>query len=355
MAPRYTDPDFYDTPETDGGEARPRPLKARRLLEVMDGEPRKATDPAPVSKNSVGKHASGSASKSASERAPKPISTSASESAHESTPKPPARRASVALRGGAAAESEGIAAASVDASVFHAPPPAVTAPTDAVSILSVTPEGEGETVAVVLAVPASEVCRITGGKETAEDGAPARIKLHLLVEQYAALKPTVGAITLEKADALAEAGRLCAAIRRGMNLLGYSDPSARRLAYKLTAKGIDRETAAAAVAYLVDQGYIREDNAAALRAEQNSRKGWGPLRIREDLRAQGFSSEAAEEAMEALAEVDWTEACAEVIRKKYGEIPSDRGERQKLIAAMLRLGYDADTVREAMRVILRES
>ena len=217
-----------------------------------------------------------------------------------------------------------------------------------------TPEGEGETVAVALAVPASAVGRITAGKEAPEDGKPVRIKLHLLVEQYAALKPRVGAVTPEQADALAEAGRLCAAIRRGMVLLGYGAPSARRLARKLTAKGIDRETAVAAVAYLVDQGYIREDNAATLRAEQNRRKGWGPRRIREDLRAQGFSDDVVEEAMESLTEVDWTEACTEVIRKKHGEIPEDRGERQKLIASVMRMGYDADTVREAMRVILRE-
>ena len=30
-------------------------------------------------------------------------------------------------------------------------------------------------------------------------------------------------------------------------------------------------------------------------------------------------------------------------------------ERQKLIASMMRLGYDADTVKEAMRIILREN
>ena len=36
MAPRFRDPDDLDTPETDGGEARPRPLKSRRLVDVME-------------------------------------------------------------------------------------------------------------------------------------------------------------------------------------------------------------------------------------------------------------------------------------------------------------------------------
>jgi len=57
--------------------------------------------------------------------------------------------------------------------------------------------------------------------------------------------------------------------------------------------------------------------------------------------------------MEEISDTDWDENCAAAIRKKYGEIPEDRGERQKLIASMMRLGYDADTVKEAMRTILR--
>ena len=68
-----------------------------------------------------------------------------------------------------------------------------------------------------------------------------------------------------------------------------------------------------------------------------------------------MTAEAVEEAMEEISDTDWEENCAAAIRKKYGEIPEDRGERQKLIAAMVRLGYDTDTVKEAMRTILREN
>ena len=216
-------------------------------------------------------------------------------------------------------------------------------PPDTCAVLSVTPAGEGETVNVVLAMPAE-----TGEK-------PLRFSFLLLVEQYADLGVQVGEVTPERAEALLEAGRLCGAIRRGIAMLGYADQSARRLAYKLTAKGVDRETAAAAVAYLAAKGYIHEDSTAALRAEQGLRKGWGERRIREDLCAHGFSRETVEEAMESLSDVDWAEACAAVLRKRYGEIPRDRGELQKLMAAMMRMGYDSDTVRSAMREILKEN
>ena len=326
MAPRYTDPDCIT--DTDGGEARPRPHKAQRLLDVMEGNRRKAPRPA--------------ASSPASE-APAPFRPASSKPASKSTPTPPARRASAVSTPFPPHPS-----APVSSSVSHMD-------TDAYTILSVTPEGEGETVAVILSVPSGEVERITAGKDTPTDGKPQKLKLRLLVEQYTDLKPRVGAIALESAEELMEAARLCGAVCRGMALLQYGDQSARRLAYKLTHKGVDRETAARAAAYLAEKGYIREDSTATLRAEQGLRKGWGERRIREDLVAHGFTREAVEEAMESLSETDWEENCAAAIRKKYGEIPEDRGERQKLVAAMMRLGYDTDTVKEAMRDILRES
>ena len=217
-----------------------------------------------------------------------------------------------------------------------------TAPCAAYAIQSVTPVGEGETVAVVLVCPQPD-----GGK-------PKRIKLRLLTEQYAELEVKVGEITEDRADGLMEAGRLCAAILRGMALLQYGDQSARRLAYKLTAKGVDRETAATAASYLVAKGYIQEDSTALLRAWQGVRKGWGVLRIREDLLAHGFSSEAVEGAVEGLAEVDFAENCAGMIRKKYGGVPADKPTRQKLTAALMRLGYEFEEIREAMRRVLRD-
>ena len=180
-----------------------------------------------------------------------------------------------------------------------------------------------------------------------------RVSFHLLVEQYAELGVKAGPIPPEEAETLLDTGRLCGAIRRGMAMLGYGDQSARRLAYKLTAKGVDRDTAARAVAYLTERGYIREESTATLRARQGVGKGWGERRIREDLCAYGFTREAVEEAMEALFDVDWEENCAIAIRKKYREIPEDKGERQKLIASVMRLGYDTDTVNSAKRQIQR--
>lgn len=285
MAPRYRDPDDFDIPETHGGEAGPRPLKSRRLVDVME----------PSSKGK-GREKQESAASVCRERTSLPPSASAPDLSPDTR-----------------------------------------------AVLSVTPTGEGETVAVALALPDPE------GKKAQ------RVSFRLLVEQYAELGVKTGEITPEYTDTLLDAGKLCGAIRRGISMLGYGDQSARRLAYKLTAKGVDRDTATRAVTYLTERGYIREESTATLRARQGVSKGWGERRIREDLMAHGFTREAVEEAMEDISDTDWEENCAAAIRKKYGEIPEDRGERQKLVAAMMRLGYDTDTVKEAMRTILKEN
>ncbi len=224
-------------------------------------------------------------------------------------------------------------------------------------ILSIRPSGEGETVSVVLALPADMDPTAAGtpsrGTE-AQRGGTQRLKLHLLVEQYADMHPREGNISREDAAALLEAGHFCAAVMRGMRLLAYGDRSAKRLAFQLTSKGIDRENADRAAAYLMQKGFIREDDTARMRAEGNLRKLWGPRRIREDLRANGFSPDAVREAMEALSEVDFVSNCAALIRKKCRELPTGRGEQQKLIAALMRLGYDMDTIRAAMHGVGRE-
>ena len=204
------------------------------------------------------------------------------------------------------------------------------------AILEIRPSDEGATVTVTL----------SEGDE--------RVSVRLLVEQYADLRLREGSISDGEAETILEAGRLCDAVRQGMRCLQYGDLSARRLTYKLTAKGVSREIAARAADYVAETGDIREDNAAVSRAAQSARKLWGPRRIREDLRANGFSPEAVEEAMESLAEVDFEENCAAVIRKKYRTLPDDRAARQKMTAALIRLGYDADLIRAAARRLTDE-
>lgn len=201
-----------------------------------------------------------------------------------------------------------------------------------------------------------------------DDGKRVRRDVPITVEQYTALAVKDGPVTGEQAAALMQAGSLCLAVRKGMELLGYGDLSARRMVYKLTSRGIEPETAREAAAWLTAHGLIREDDAAYRRAVQDARKLWGPRRIVQDLRAQGYSAEVASSALVSLTGadcdpdeelppdcVDFEVNCAALIRKKYGTIPEDRAEMKKMVASLMRLGYDTDTIREAASQILGSS
>lgn len=212
-------------------------------------------------------------------------------------------------------------------------------------ILRVVTDADGETLTVTL-------------ETQGEDGARLRRKIPLTVEQYAALKVQPGRLSEEEADRLEHAGRLCLAIRKAGELLGYGDMSARALVRKLTARGIDRAVADEAADWLAARGMLREDASALARAVADARKGWGPRRIRQDLLAHGYPSEAADAALDALhdpedpAYVDFDSVCRSVLRVKLGRdaaLTADRAACGRLIAAMMRLGYDSDTVREALR------
>ena len=136
----------------------------------------------------------------------------------------------------------------------------------------------------------------------------------------------------------------CPRKSKGSNLL-----SRRRLVSKLTARGFEPDLAEGAADYLEEKGYLSEDDAAIRFAEQGLRKLWGPRRIREDLFARGFAADVVAQAMEELASVDFGENCALVISKKYGSVPEDPGARRKMVAALMRLGYTSEHIREAMR------
>lgn len=178
-------------------------------------------------------------------------------------------------------------------------------------------------------------------------GRTLRHRIRLLAEQYMALRPAVGVVDAAFLERLISAGRLCDAIRKGMELLGYGNMSCRRMSDKLVVRGFDREVAREATVYLSDHGYLSEENTALRFAEQGVRKQWGPRRIREDLFARGFSSETISVTMESLDEVDFSEICARVMTKKYGGVPQDPAARRKMIAALMRLGFSMEHIKGA--------
>lgn len=161
----------------------------------------------------------------------------------------------------------------------------------------------------------------------------------------------IGRETFELAEKRA---RLCEALRRGENILGYGANSKKRLEMKLRHKGFDAETAAEAVGILSERGYINEYS-DALRDARRSASGFhGPRLIASQLLEKGYSKETVTSVLCSLGDLDFTRLCADFIKKKYDPFPSEKQERDKAFATLMRRGYPSSTVREALTLLKGE-
>ena len=135
--------------------------------------------------------------------------------------------------------------------------------------------------------------------------------------------------------------------------LAYAVGSLRSLERKLVLKGFSRDVAADAVAILAKEGYVNECEIAKSRARVFIGKRWGRMRIFAKLREEGFSDDCLDGVKKYLSEIDFVELCAEHIEKKYSVIPADRGELEKLYAALSRYGYSGSEIRSAINKIAK--
>ncbi len=210
-----------------------------------------------------------------------------------------------------------------------------------VSIVSLSARGEGE-VAVTFELREGEHAQ----KET--------FLISPVVMVDMSLKR--GECSRECYDAVSHSAQVYRAVKRGLYLLGYGSCSKRALCQKLITKGVARDVAQEAVEHLCRDGYLNEFADAEREAERCVSKEWGKRRIADALRVKGFSQEAIRAALEHLEDmdVDYAALCAKQIRKRCHEIPTNPADRQKLIAAMMRYGFSASEIREAIALLREE-
>lgn len=155
-----------------------------------------------------------------------------------------------------------------------------------------------------------------------------------------------------RCDAVLRCMKLHAAIKKGIDLLGYAKNTAKTLQNKLKMKGYPADIAEEAVAFLAEKGYIRESDDAALFAENLARrKYYGKNRIKKEMFAKGFSAEIIRETLELL-DVDFEEICAARIEKMGGLSLFETPEtRNKTVAALVRYGFSYEDIRRAKEML----
>ena len=134
---------------------------------------------------------------------------------------------------------------------------------------------------------------------------------------------------------------------RALGLLARREQSRRELRRKLGQGGYAGDEADAALTRLADQHYQDDERFAGLLLRNRANQGYGPVRIRMELKTHGLSDAAIRRLLDE-AEVDWNASAAAQLRRHYGGRPAtDRAEQGKRAQFLLRRGFAAATVRYA--------
>ena len=124
-----------------------------------------------------------------------------------------------------------------------------------------------------------------------------------------------------------------AARKKALSLLERRDYGSAELAAKLVEKGASPSDAEAAVARMVEYGFVNDENYAAMVVRHYAAKGCGPARIREELRRRRLDRELWDAALDAA--------------------PENSEAAYRLFAAKMRGGCDKDAVRKASAALVR--
>ncbi|MFV0276055.1 MAG: regulatory protein RecX [Parahaliea sp.] len=136
--------------------------------------------------------------------------------------------------------------------------------------------------------------------------------------------------------------------RAAMDLLARREHSRRELEQKLQRRFRQTEGIAGVLDQLAQESLQSDSRYLLGFVRQRILRGYGPLRLHQEMRQKGIAGEQLECALEALA-VDWTQRALDVCRKKFGENPPqdlrERGRRQRFLQYR---GFESEHIRACL-------
>ena len=152
-------------------------------------------------------------------------------------------------------------------------------------------------------------------------------------------------------SALKQAAERSKTRETALNLLTARPLSRRELERKLEQRSAPEEEASSAADWLEDLGAIDDAAYARLVARHYGDRGYGPGRIREELRRRGVPREFWDGALAELP--DSGKAIAAYLQKKCRGAALDEGERRRLADALRRRGFAWEDVQSALERLER--
>ncbi|MBR4032373.1 MAG: RecX family transcriptional regulator [Clostridia bacterium] len=208
-----------------------------------------------------------------------------------------------------------------------------------IRLLSAKPSGDER---VILAISVSNP---SGSEET---------EMVLLTEHFREMGLSVGILDAETMPELEYWSEVARAYFSACSSFAYTPSSLSTLRKKLIQKGFPKDVASDAIASVKSRGFVDEGQIALRRAQLCVDKKWGRSRVLMKLREEGFDEDSLGEARKFLATVNFAENCAALIKRKFGNIPDDRHERELMCASLSRMGYSATEIRAAQEIVKKQ-
>lgn len=132
---------------------------------------------------------------------------------------------------------------------------------------------------------------------------------------------------------------------KALGLLARREHSRRELKLKLRQGGYAGDEASTALDRLGEQHYQDDDRFGEMLVRSRASQGYGPLRLRAELKSHGLSDERIRQLLDE-ADVDWVASAATQLRRRYGgKAVTDPSEKVRRAQFLLRRGFPAATVR----------
>jgi regulatory protein len=152
------------------------------------------------------------------------------------------------------------------------------------------------------------------------------------------------------------AERLERALELAYRHLARRDRTVLEVRRHLVSRGVDGDTAEAALTELGVQGYLNDARYAARFAEdRRSIDAWGGERIARRLLDAGVAREHVEAALRDREQAEELEAAVAVLRRRLPEPPSTDRARERALGLLVRRGYELELAYEAVRAFERHA
>jgi regulatory protein len=131
-----------------------------------------------------------------------------------------------------------------------------------------------------------------------------------------------------------------------LRYLGRREHSVAELEGKLRQRGVESDTLEEVMAFLLDHDLVSDERYAEAWVRMRVQKGFGPARIRAELRRKGVSDALVAQSIEPYADAWYDQAFRWAERKHRGEL--DEKARARLYRGGMNRGFTHDQVMRAI-------